>query len=125
MTGILEVDNMFLFGFGALIIFIIVFLFFIFGVWKFYKTPKEQRGENDTKLQYWILSMILISFVISITREQYNHVSSVSFVISLAFLFFFAHIFLIKKAKMIKVQILILSLLALYSLFQVGMYFIK
>ena len=73
MTGIPEIDNLFLFGFAGLIVLVVMLVVFFSGIWKFHKTPKEQRGENDSKLYYFIFAIGLLSLSLHGVRIERYH----------------------------------------------------
>ncbi len=125
MTGIPGIDNLFLIGFGTLIIFVGLVLYLIFGAWKFHKTPVEQRGVNDPKVQYFILLIVLIDLLTELLKKQHAHVSIFSLLVSILYLCFMAYLFLFKKPKQTKIQMWISIVLALYGVFIIIFYFLK
>jgi len=125
MTGVPGIDNLFLLGLGALIIFVGLVIYLIFGAWKFHKTPVEQRGTNDPKVQYFILLMVLIALLAELIKNQLHNVSLFSFIVSLLYLCFMAYLFLVKKLKLPKIRVWVTSALAVYSIIIVAMYFVK
>ena len=125
MSGTSEIDNLFILGFVGLVIFTLLVGYFIFGVWKHYKTPKEQRGDKDLKVQYFILATLLVNIFNGFSKKEPNNIAGLSIIVSIISLGFVWYLFFLKKIKLITPQILVVTVLTIYLIYNIGRYLLK